>query len=238
MKLCWSKECCIVFTYLVNFWWRLFTPLTDTVNLSCCGPPCGREQVLLITACVAGGFLVCVFLTLTLRTLTAARKLNRGRNRKRWRRGRGEKAVRKTACNQPLEIFETAFAFWTQGAAVLPTEFQPVSWCQIPSGYKLQKSTVGWNVAYLIYVRSKKIFNLSIWNVKKKFWSSKTPKNNSKKQARCCFWTKNISEKGENLRCTFISENNSLRCLISWEICVCSTWFIARIFRRQKVLRF
>ena len=167
MKLCWSKECCIVFTYLVNFCWRLFTPLTDTVNLSCCGPPCGREQVLLITACVAGGFLVCVFLTLTLRTLTATRKLNRGRNRKRWRRGRGEKAVRKTACNQPLEIFETAFAFWRQGAAVLPTEFQPVSWCQIPSGYKLQKSTVGWNAAYLIYVRSKK-YSTSVFETSRK----------------------------------------------------------------------
>ena len=32
--------------------------------------------------------------------------LNRGRNRKRWGRRQGEKAVRKTACNQPLEIFE------------------------------------------------------------------------------------------------------------------------------------
>ena len=72
MKLCWSKECWIVFTYLANFWWWLFTPLTDTVNLSCCGPPCGREQVLLITACVTGGFW-CVFLTwfASLETLTS-----------------------------------------------------------------------------------------------------------------------------------------------------------------------
>ena len=47
------------------------------------------------------------------------------------------------------------------------TEYQPVDGCQIPGGYKLQRSTTGWNAAYLIYVRSKKIFIIGIWHVKK-----------------------------------------------------------------------
>ena len=59
--------------------------------------------------------------------------------------GAGRKAVRKTACNQPLEIFETASAFLEAGSSIpdWPTECQPVSGCQIPSGYRLQRSTVG-----------------------------------------------------------------------------------------------
>ena len=145
MKL--SKECCIVFTYLANFWWWLFTPLTDTVSLSCCGPPCGREQVLLITAWVAGGFFGEFFLTWFPRSKQKTMKEG----------ARGEGSEKNRLQSTPWDFWNCVrFLDAGSGSPDWPTEFQPVSWCQIPSGYKLQKSTVGWNEAYLIYVRSKK----------------------------------------------------------------------------------
>ena len=120
-----------------------------------------------------------------------------------------------------------------------PTECQPVSWCQIPSGNKLQSNpycrTVGCIAAWFVFAR-RNIFAVIIWHVKK-FRSSETLKSNYLKQARC-FWTKNVSEKGEKLSRTFITEINSSiysRLKLAWEICVCSTRFIARVLRRQEV---
>ena len=107
------------------------------------------------------------------------RKLNRGRNGKRWGRGRGQQAVRKTACNQlsfNFEIFETTSERRTQQTTFIsdwPTECQPVSGCQIPRGYELQRSTVVYNAAYLIFVRSKKI-SLSVFHSSSR--SSAVPK--------------------------------------------------------------
>ena len=45
----------------------------------------------IILACVAGGFSVCFLFCGSQSKITAARKLNRVRNRKRWVRGRGKK---------------------------------------------------------------------------------------------------------------------------------------------------
>ena len=58
-------------------------------------------------ACVAGN-LFGVFFSFLFHGVrdSATPKLNQG-----WKRKRGEKAVRKTTCNQPAEIFETASAF-------------------------------------------------------------------------------------------------------------------------------
>ena len=95
-------------------------------------------------------------------------------------RARGEGSAKNRLQSTPWD-FWNCVRFLDAGSGIpdWPTECQPVSGCQIPSGYKLQRSTVGWNEAYLIYVRSKNIFTVSVWRVKKKFCSSKTPKNNS-----------------------------------------------------------
>ena len=75
----------------------------------------------LFSISLASGFLVCVFFLLWFAKVrdTAARKTNRGRSRKRWGRGRGKNALRKTASIQPLKIFETASEKWTQQTAFL-----------------------------------------------------------------------------------------------------------------------
>ena len=90
MKLCWSKECCIVFTYLANFWWWLFTPLTDTVNLSC-------------------NFA---------NSYSRAKAEPRSKQKTMNEGARGEGSEKNRLQSTPWD-FWTAFAFWTQGAAVL-----------------------------------------------------------------------------------------------------------------------
>ena len=194
----------------------------------------------LITACAAGGFFGVFFLTwFTKWEFRAARKLNRGWNRKRWGRGRGRKAVRKTACNQPLEIFETASAFLEAGSGIpdWPTECQPVSGCQIPSGYKLQRSTVGWNAAYLIYVRSKK-YSPSVFDTSRKSSAVLKLQRIILKSKRGAVSERKIFLKKEKAYLAHLLAKTTHYVVISWEVCVCSTWFIARIFRLQEVLRF
>ena len=103
--------------------------------------------------------------------------------------------------------------------------------CQIPSGYKIQRNTVGCIAAFSIWLDLcllKKIFIASILDMKT-FCSSKvTLKNNSPKQA-CCFWIKKISERWEN--------NSSQKSRCKWDLCQLNKIFIVRIFRRQKVLQ-
>ena len=63
-------------------------------------------------ACIAVHFFGCVFHFLGRGVRdSAAQQLIQGPKRKRCGIGRGVKAVRKTACNQPLEIFESESAF-------------------------------------------------------------------------------------------------------------------------------
>ena len=72
-------------------------------------------------------------------------------------RARGEGSEKNRLQSTPRDFWNCARCL-DAGSCIpdWPRECQPVSGCQIPSGYKLQRSTVGWNAAYLIYVRSKK----------------------------------------------------------------------------------
>ena len=79
--------------------------------------------------------------------VNAVQRLDRGRNRKWLGRGEGEKAVTKTIRK------------WMQQMAFLIWLADRMSTCQQISGshiYKLQRSTISCNVAYLICVHSKK----------------------------------------------------------------------------------
>ena len=81
---------------------------------------------------------------------------------------RGEGSEKNRLQSTPWDFWNCVrFLDAESGSPDWPTEFQPVSWCQIPSGYKLQKSTVGWNAAYLIYVRSKK-YSTSVFETSRK----------------------------------------------------------------------
>ena len=143
---------------------------------------------------------------------TAARKTNRGRSRKRWGRGRGENALRKTASFEPLEIFETASEKWTQQTAFLigrhNVNCNPlISECQIPGVYKLQRSTVACKAAYLICVCSKK-YPSSVFDTSSRSSTVLKLQRIIFKSKRAVSEKKNISGKREKLSCTFFSEIN------------------------------
>ena len=130
-----------------------------------------------------------------------------------------EKAVRKTvktACNQPLEIFETASKKWTRQTTFL------IGW---------QNVNLSADVIFPVYTNFKgvppvvmwlrsKIFIASIWHIKLKFCSSSTPFL----IARMLFWTRTFSGKGEK---------NSLQCQRS--LCV---WTFAFAFVLRCVIIF
>ena len=136
----------------------------------------------------------------------------------------------------------TSWHFWNSVRQQTQQPAFPISWQNVkvnlsadvrfPVDTNLKEmNTFGRIAAFSIWLDLcllKEIFIASILDIEK-FCSSKTLKNNSSKQA-CCFRMIKISERWEN--------NPSQQSRCKWDLCLLNKIFIARIFRRQKVLRF
>jgi len=126
--------------------------------------------LLLQIACVADVF-CCVFFSFMVHKVrdTFAWKLNWGQNKKLWGRGRGEKAMRMTTCNQPLEIYEMPLP-------VLRNKELAYMWCDmlwsltsaitqcktnvtvVPNSLMLSLLNFFFNNCLLLIIKEKKLF--------------------------------------------------------------------------------
>jgi len=87
-----------------------------------------------------------------------------------------------------------------------PTECQPVSGCQIPSGHKLWRSTVSCNAACCIWpdlCLLKEKYSSSVFDTSSRSSAALKLQRTVLKSKR------GVSEKGDKLLYSFISENNS-----------------------------
>ena len=195
----------------------------------------------LITACAAGGFFGVFFshVVRKIRVYSRAKGWTEVETENDGGGGEGGRQWEKPLAINPLRFLKLRPLFWKQGAAFLigRQNVNPSADVRFPVGTNFKEVPSRWNAAYLIYVHSKK-YSPSVFDTSRKSSAVLKLQRIILKSKRGAVSERKIFLKKEKAYLAHLLAKTTHCVVISWEVCVCSTWFIARIFRLHEVLRF